>query len=215
MRTSIRKVLTGAAATAAVATGLSAGISAPAAHADPPPQRPLGAKTLLHAKDVRQVFPRYTSIKSKAGTTAGKNHLSACTGNDNLKDILPVTTTWYGSLRQVVDDRIQFTTTQQAAHDGETDGDATDAYNTLTSILDDCFGQMIDGLIYKPGQEVSTDFYQHAMYFPKTDDDGNLLGATIVATNQDHVNVLEVYSSRRMTEDDLVDITKLAVKRAR
>jgi len=207
-------VLAGVIAGVAIAAGVTAG-SGTAARADPPDQRPLTAKSLLQSEDVQTVYPSYTSIKAEASTTPGDDRLSACTVDKDLSDVIGVEKTWYGTMQQDRDDDTLIKITQQAAHDGRTDGDAYRSFVTITAALDNCVAQMIDGLIYHAGIPVDSDAARHAVYYPQVDDDMNLLGATIVVTNQDHVNVLEVSSLHPITEKQLAKITKLAVVRLR
>lgn len=209
------KIATGLAAMAMLATG-GMSLAAGTAQADPPPQRPVTGKTLLQKKDVQRVFPSYTSMKSRSSTVAGKDHLSTCTGNDNLKDFLPIDTTQYGAMSQTYEQERAIRITQQAAFDGTDDSSAHEAVATITAALDECVNASNPGrLNYLEPMTVDLGDFRQGIYYPQVRGDGVMVGATIVVSNQDNVNVLEVSSYGELTDQQLTDLTKLAVNRAR
>lgn len=210
----ITKVLTGLTASTLLAAGLGAGTT-PIAQAASPDQRPMNVKRFLHAKDVTKVFPKYTSVKTRH-LDAPKRHLSACTGKDDLSDVVAVRKTRYGVLRQDRDDHVLFKVTQQAARDTVTDGDAVDTFDKLTDTIGACHGQMFDnGLISMPVVTLHTSAHVHAAYVPLRTDDFVMLGAVVIVTNQDHVNVLRISTQHAIQDKQMNELTKLAAKRLR
>ena len=209
------KIITGLAATAMLATGVM-GLASGTAHADPAPQRPVTGKTLLQKKDVQKVFPSYTSIKSKTGTVAGKDHLSNCTGNDNLKDFMPIDETRFGAMSQTFGQERAIRITQHAAFDGTDDSSAHDAVATLTGALDECVDVAnAEGLDYAAPTALDLGDFKQGIYYPQLRSDGEIVGATIVVSNQDNVNVLVVSSYGPVTDKQLTQLTKLAAQRVR
>lgn len=209
------KIATGLAATAILATG-GLGLATGTAQADPAPQRPVTGKTLLQKQDVQKVFPSYTSIKSKTSTVAGKDHLSGCTGNDNLKDLLPIDKTQYGALSQTEGQEVAIRITQQAAFDGSDDTSAHEAVAAITSALDECVsGADPEAPDYLAPSTVDLGDFKQGIYYPQAREDGEVIGATIVVSNQDNVNVLEVSSYGPLTDKQITQLTKLAANRAR
>lgn len=214
-KSKLGKMATGLAATAALATG-ALGLTTDTAQADPAPQRPVTGKTLLQKKDVQRVFPDYTSIKARTGTVAGKDHLSTCTGNDNLKDFLPINKTRFGAMSQTFGQERAIRITQQAAFDGTDDSSAHDAVATITGALDECVGVADpDGPDYRAGTVIDLGDFKQGIYYPQARADGDVVGATIVVSNLDNINVLEVSSYAGMTDQQLTQLTKLAAKRVR
>lgn len=209
------KMATGLAATAILATG-GMGLATGTAQADPAPQRPVTGKSLLQKQDAEKVFPRYTSIEAKTGTVAGKDHLSSCTGNNNLKDYLPIDTTQFGRMTQTVGMEYAIIITQQAAFDGTDDSSAHESVQTITSALDECVGvSEPEGLEYRAGTALDLGDFKQGIYYPQVKGDGETVSATIVVSNQDNVNVLEVSSFAPLTDKQLTQLTTLAAKRVR